>query len=121
MVDINKFIRHGDTDNPQKLAREHDLPQLDWSRISQRAAENNVILKEAHREVIRFLRDYYLHNGWPQSAAELTRDMEQAFSEHGGKAYLYQLFPQGPVAQAVTIAQLPAPAGVEQPSQGTVH
>lgn len=121
MVDINKFIQQSDTENPQMLDRKHDLPELNWRRISQRAAENNVILKEEHREVIRFLREYYLYNGWPESASELTRDLETAFTEHGGKKYLYQLFPDGPLAQATLIAELPKPARLEQPSQGTIH
>lgn len=121
MVDINKFIRADQEETPQKLARQQDLPELDWKRISQRAAENNVILKSPHREVITFLREYYLHNGWPDSAAELTRELEQAFADEGGRHYLYRLFPDGPLAQATTIAELPQPAGLEQPSQGTVH
>jgi tRNA 2-thiouridine synthesizing protein E len=121
MVDINKFIRDSDTESPQVLNRKQDIPELDWRRISQRAAENNVILKDEHREVIRFLREYYLYNGWPESAAELTRDLEEAFAEHGGKHYLYRLFPDGPLVQATAIAELPEPANLEQPSQGTVH
>jgi len=121
MVDINKFIRNTDTDNPQVMNRKQDLPELDWRRISQHAAESNIILKEEHREVIRFLREYYLYNGWPDNAAELTRVLEEAFDEHGGKHYLYRLFPDGPIATATRIADLPEPSNLEQPSQGTVH
>lgn len=121
MVDIKKFIHHSDTENPQMLDRKHDLPELNWRRICQRAAEDNVILKDEHREVIRFLREYYLYNGWPESASELSRELEAAFETEGGKKYLYRLFPEGPVSQATLIAELPAPAHLHQPSQGTVH
>lgn len=121
MVDINQYIRKPESNDPAKLDRKRDMPELDWRRISQLAAENNIILKEEHREVIRFLREYYLHNGWPESAAELTRELEEAFAAEGGKRYLYRLFPEGPLAQATLIAEIPAPARLEQPSQGTVH
>lgn len=121
MVDINQFIRNPDSNDPAKLDRQQEMPPLDWRRISQRAAENNVILKPEHREVIAFLREYYLHNGWPQSVAELSRDLESAFGEQGGRHYLFELFPDGPLAQGTRIAELPQPPHLEQPSQGTVH
>ncbi|MGM0595364.1 MAG: TusE/DsrC/DsvC family sulfur relay protein [Pseudomonadota bacterium] len=121
MVDIKKFIHEGAEESPQLLNRKQEMPELDWRRVSQRAAEEDVILKDEHREVVRFLREYYLYNGWPESASELTRELEEAFDEHGGKKYLYRLFPNGPIAQATDIAELPKPAELEQPSQGTVH
>jgi tRNA 2-thiouridine synthesizing protein E len=51
----------------------------------------------------------------------LTRDLERDFADAGGRRYLYQLFPRGPIAQACRLAGLPLPHGTISPSFGSVH
>ena len=121
MVDINKFIRRPDAENPGKLQRKLDLENIDWEQSRQRAAKEGIKLDNQHYEVIEFLRDYYIYNDWPNNAYELTQDLDEAFKEQGGKRYLFSLFPDGPIEQATRIGGLPSPANVENQSHGTVQ
>ena len=68
-------------------------------------------LTPAHLEVVRFLQAYMTeHTGVPD-ARELSMVMAQHFERQGGLAYLHQLFPEGPIAQASRIAGLEIPPG----------
>jgi len=121
MYDVNRTIRHqwlgrGDPDS--------DLLDLDhWSpHVAQRrAAEMGIELSDEHWQVIYCLRERYRQHGGAHSARELVRDMEREFADEGGRRYLYQLFPGGPVVQASHIAGLPLPPGTIDPSFGSVH
>jgi tRNA 2-thiouridine synthesizing protein E len=55
------------------------------------------------------LRGLYRKNGRAQSARQLGRALENDFHEEGGRRYLYQLFPRGPVSQGSRLAGVPAP------------
>jgi len=121
MYDINKIITHmsrGRTDPNSDLL---DLER--WSpALAQRYAEaQGIELTEAHWAVIFCLRERYRINGPARSARDLVRDMDHEFAAEGGRRYLYELFPRGPLLQACRIAGLPAPPGTCDLSFGSVH
>jgi tRNA 2-thiouridine synthesizing protein E len=49
------------------------------------------------------------------------RELDQEFAAEGGRRYLYDLFPRGPILQASRIAGLPLPPGTLDRSFGSVH
>lgn len=117
MLDINQAIANN-VDPTGNLA---GLPE--WSEIlgQKIAEEEGVVLTDVHWEVVRFLRGYYTQCGMPRSGTSLMRCLEDHFSGRGGKRYLYQLFPDGPVSQACHIAGLPIPPYSRDPSFGSVE
>ena len=73
-------------------------PENGWSEsVAQRiAAQSGIELSEAHWEVIRYVRDYYLERGFVRRSRELSSALNARFRDQGGKKYLYQLFHGGP-------------------------
>jgi len=109
-TDINKQIMQeeglaGDPDG--HLA---ELPPWSEQTAEQLAREAGVSLTDEHLEVLRFLRDRFSHEGQARSARQVIEALEKRFSERGGRRYLYQLFPGGPVTQGSQLAGLPQPA-----------
>lgn len=84
------------------------------------AAKEGITLTPAHWEVIEALRNHYQENGPDANARSLLQCMEVEFADRGGKQYLYELFPRGPVNQASRIAGLPLPPHSSDPSFGSV-
>lgn len=118
-ADITKFIL-----NEQAVERDPDgnmfeLPPWDMATAERLAAAERLDMTEEHWEVIRFLRDRFRRCGMAKSGRVLTEELEQAFSDRGGRRYLYGLFPHGPVGQGSRIAGLPLPAFTEDPSFGS--
>ncbi|MBE0504977.1 MAG: TusE/DsrC/DsvC family sulfur relay protein [Desulfuromonadales bacterium] len=86
----------------------------DWSEDLARhlAAEDGIILTEAHLEVIHFLRDYYRKYQIAPSIHILAREIGKVLGpEKGTTKYLHQLFPGGPAREACRYAGLPKPTG----------
>ena len=83
------------------------------------AREEGLELTPEHLMILKTLRTQFLRNG-PLSAREILHHMEDLVVDQGGKRYLYQLFPNGPVRQACHIAGLPIPSGSSNPSFGNV-
>ncbi len=111
---------------PAPLATETSMaPESfnEWSKAQARAlaAEEDIELTDAHREVIHFLRGHYEQNGTSCSARPLIKALSGAFKKQGGKRYLYTLFPRGPVVQACKISGIPLPAYALDLSFGSVH
>jgi len=73
------------------------------------AAAEGITLTPAHWEVIDALRHHYQANGLSSSGRSLLHCMEVEFADVGGKKYLFDLFPHGPVNQACRISGLPVP------------
>ena len=119
MPDIMKFIVN---DKATLEDPDGNLLVLDeWSEaIAEKLAiEEGLKLTDDHWEVIRFLRDYYKNNGLADSARALLHVLEQRYQAQGGRKYLYQLFPKGPIRQSSRIAGLPVPSYSKDPSFGT--
>ncbi|CUX97275.1 TusE/DsrC/DsvC family sulfur relay protein [Candidatus Hoaglandella endobia] len=67
-------------------------------------------LSEAHWEIIRFVRNFYLQYNTSPTVRMLIQAMSKSFGETKvNSRYLFRLFPQGPAKQATKIAGLPKP------------
>jgi tRNA 2-thiouridine synthesizing protein E len=120
MLDINKAIS-----NPQRYEHDpegnmSDLPPWSPHYANSEARLEGIELTEEHWEVIVFLRERYREHGNTDSAREILREMEERFCEGRGRAYLYELFPRGPVSQASHLAGLPLPPHTQDMSFGSV-
>ncbi|WP_130834633.1 sulfurtransferase TusE [[Erwinia] mediterraneensis] len=75
------------------------------------AAQEGIEMSEAHWEVVRFVRDFYLEFNTSPAIRMLVKAMAQKYgAEKGNSRYLFRLFPEGPAKQATKIAGLPKPA-----------
>jgi tRNA 2-thiouridine synthesizing protein E len=75
------------------------------------AEQEQIILTQAHWEVIHFVRKFYLRYKTSPAIRALTKAMKEEFGEQKANSrYLYRLFPKGPAKQATKIAGLPKPA-----------
>lgn len=99
------------------------LPNLKTNRvyhlIDQNAAASGLELTDAHREVIDFVLDFYEHCDDCQNARALADMMQQEFLQQGGRKYLYQLFPNGPLSTIHDLADLPKLGNESDKSFGT--
>jgi tRNA 2-thiouridine synthesizing protein E len=108
------------------IVRDHygDLVELDeWSPDIARslAREQGLTLTDDHFLVLNFVRDYYINqNGSTEDAHQILRSTEEYFADRGGRRWLYQLFPGGPMTQGMKIAGLPLPPHASDPSFGSV-
>lgn len=120
MSDIMKFIVNKEA--AEKDAEGHLLELGDWNEDIGRslAQQEGVEMSDSHWEVVRFLRDYYMKHG-RIPARKMTEVLDTAYASKGGRKYLYQLFPKGPVTQASRIAGLPMPQQSTDPSFGSSH
>ncbi|MEZ3498143.1 sulfurtransferase TusE [Pantoea sp. KPR_PJ] len=85
----------------------------DWSEelAEQIAQREGITLSEAHWEVVRFVRAFYLEYNTSPAIRMLVKAMAQQYGEEKGNSrYLFRLFPDGPAKQATKIAGLPKPA-----------
>ena len=117
MLDINQAIAN----NVDPTGNMAGMPE--WSETLGReiAEQEGIALADAHWEVVHYLRGYYMQCGMPRSGTSLLRCLEDHFSARGGKKYLYELFPRGPVSQAGRIAGLPLPPYSRDASFGSVE
>ena len=121
MPDINKLIA---TENMSAFEAESFLNDMEsWTEAKARdlASADGLELTDLHMQVIYWLRELYADCGPPAHGRALTQALEGAFLIQGGKKYLYQLFPNGPVAQGCRYAGLPAPPYTVDRSFGSVH
>lgn len=119
MLDINKATDDSEFCRHDPAGHMYGLPR--WSRaIAKRQAcdEGMDELSEMQWRVIYTLRGMYRKNGRAASARQITRTLENDFRDEGGRRYLYQLFPQGPVSQGSRLAGVPAPPYSSDPSFG---
>lgn len=89
------------------------LDHLVWcDELALIMAKNDTFeLTEAHWEVIRFVRKFYLTYNTSPAIRALTKAMKAEFGEaKASSRYLYKLFPEGPAKQATKYAGLPKPA-----------
>lgn len=119
MLDINHIIN---SEALQYLDPEGNMYDLEhWSplTVKKMAREEGLDeLTEAHWHVIYTLRDLYRKNGRSANAREVMHILEQDFINEGGRRYLYELFPKGPVSQGSRLAGVPVPPYSSDPSFG---
>jgi TusE/DsrC/DsvC family sulfur relay protein len=121
MLDINKYVTH-----PQQYANDPfgHMAELDhWSPLiaNRLAAQQGLTLTEEHWQVLYCLREQYRVCAEQWTARQLTRNLERDYREMGGRRYLFQLFPRGPIAQGCPLAGLPVPQDAIDRSFGSVH
>lgn len=121
MLDINKLIAIENLPACETEAFLHDMEIWTEEQALDLARAEGLELNEEHWAVIYWLRDLYADCGPPENARVLTHAMEEAFTGRGGKRYLYQLFPNGPVLQGCRLAGLSLPPGTVDRSFGSVH
>jgi len=88
------------------------LNSSDWSEalVPLLATEEGIELSEAHWEVVRFVREFYMEFNMSPAIRMLVKAMTQKYGEEKGNSrYLYRLFPKGPAKQATKLAGLPKP------------
>lgn len=111
MLDINKAIN--DVPNaryPDPEGHMYDLPPWTYATAQQQAdAEGLGNLTDQQWRVIHALRHLFRKQGRATSSRQLIRSLKDTFAAECQFQNLYQLFPQGPVAQGSRLAGLPSP------------
>jgi len=102
--------------NNESLATDKQGYLLDFNQWNEEVAvllaeTDDIELLEAHWEVIRFVRSFYLTYNTSPAIRALTKAMKAEFGEEKASSrYLYRLFKEGPAKQATKYAGLPKPA-----------
>ena len=110
-----------DIDSQERTHREELLDGLDEAHVRDMASEEGIELTDEHLGVIECLRDYYLELGDAENGRDLEEMLDEIFDGHGGRKYLWTLFPGGPVSQGMRIAGLPVPPHSGDKGFGTVR
>lgn len=120
-VDINKFIHRGGDVSRDPEGHMLGLPAWDEEIAEELARKEGIKLTPAHWDVVRFVREHFRRHGRADSGRVLSEALDMAFHDHGGRRWLYTLFPHGPVAQASRIAGLPLPPYTTDASFGSAE
>lgn len=121
MYDVNKFIAN---EKLQTSDPEGHLAGLEhWSPLvaNRIAGDEGLALEDEHWQVIYCLREWFRMLGPDWTARQMTHKLEREYADLGGRRYLYELFPHGPLAQGCRLAGLPLPVGTLSPSFGSAH
>ena len=118
MSDSMDDILHPRPDERRRPEFPHAPPQWDETGARALAAESGVLLTKGSWDVLRFLQAYYAEHERIE-VHRLVRALQQHFEHLGGRRYLYQLFPGGPIAQGSRIAGLTPPPGSTDDSFGS--
>jgi len=74
--------------------------------VAERAEQEGIELTPEHWDAIDFVMDVYESCPECRHAREMSKMLDDEFREQGGRKYLYQLFPSGPVRQISNLVQL---------------
>ncbi len=121
MSNILKHLGRESSLDPDLQDRMADLEGWNESVARKIAAEQDLELNEDHWDVIHFLRRHYLEHGSVTHARQLTEILGEYYAKKGGGKFLYDLFPNGPVAQGCKLAGLPAISDSTNSSFGSVQ
>jgi tRNA 2-thiouridine synthesizing protein E len=86
--------------------------QQDWNeKVAEALArQNDLVLNDAHWEIIHFIRRYYQQYQHLPNARMFVRAVRHELGdEKGNSRYLQRLFPEGPLKYACLCAGLPKP------------
>jgi tRNA 2-thiouridine synthesizing protein E len=89
------------------------LDYTDWSEemVPLLAEQEQIVLTDAHWEVVRFVRAFYEEYETSPAIRALVKAMAAKYGpEKGNSRYLQRLFRKGPAKQATKLAGLPKPA-----------
>ena len=110
-----------DIDSQERTHRKQMLDGLGIAHVRKMADEEGIQLTNEHMGVIECLRDYYLELGEAENGRDLEEMLNEIFAGHGGRKYLWRLFPGGPVTQGSRLAGLPIPPHTGDKGFGTVR
>jgi tRNA 2-thiouridine synthesizing protein E len=110
-----------DIDSQARTYRKNLLDELGEERVNEMAEKEGITLSNEHLGVIECLRDYYLEFGEAEKGRDIEDMLNEVFDGHGGRKYLWKLFPGGPVTQGMRIAGLPVPPHSGDKGFGTVR
>jgi tRNA 2-thiouridine synthesizing protein E len=83
------------------------------------AKHDGIQLRDDHWELIGALQEYYHKVEFPK-LRQVKDALEERFHTRGGMKYLYEILPEGPVAEGCKLAGLNVPAGAVDKSFGSV-
>ena len=78
-----------------------------YSSIKRKADELGLSLNDKQWEVINFVMDFYEICDDCKNARKLADIMQEEYAVQGGRKYLYQLFPKGPINTIHDLVDLP--------------
>ena len=110
-----------DIDSQARTHRKALLDELGEGNVREMAGQEGIELTDEHLGVVECLRDYYLELGEAENGRDLEEMLNEVFAGHGGRKYLWRLFPGGPVTQGLRIAGLPLPPHSGDKGFGTVR
>ena len=110
-----------DVDSQERTRRKQLLDGMGIAHVRMMAAKEDIELTDEHLGVIECLRDFYLEVGEAKHGRELEEMLDEVFSSHGGRKFLWRLFPGGPVTQGSKLAGLPIPPHTGDKGFGTVR
>jgi tRNA 2-thiouridine synthesizing protein E len=110
-----------DVDSQARTYRKQLLEGLGETHVRDMASRDGIRLTDEHLGVIECLRDYYLEFGEAKKGRDLEEMLDDIFAGHGGRKYLWHLFPNGPVTQGMRLAGLPVPPHTGDKGFGTVR
>lgn len=126
--ELEKFVEDAealdmDTDvaGQQRANREKQLARWNEQEARRTAEQLGLELTDGHLAVVKVLRDHYLEHGTAEDGRALETLLTETFADRGGKNYLHQLFPGGPVNQGLRIADLPIPPHTVDSGFGTAR
>jgi tRNA 2-thiouridine synthesizing protein E len=108
-------------DSQERTYRKQLLDDLGQTHVREMAGKEGIVLTNEHLGVIECLRDYFLEFGHAEKGRDLEEMLDEIFAGHGGRKYLWLLFPNGPVTQGMRIAGLPVPPHTGDKGFGTVR
>ena len=121
MNNIEENISYSPTGNNDSSNRAQEIDNWNIEQATLEANQHGLEIGSEHIDVMNFLREYYVEHGWPKRTHQLSRLLDRTFKHIGGKRYLHQLFPQGPLSQGARLAGLPSLQNVVDRSFGTSH
>jgi tRNA 2-thiouridine synthesizing protein E len=110
-----------DVDSQERTYRKQLLDGLGETQVREMAGKEGIALTNEHLGVIECLRDYFLEFGEAKKGRDIEEMLDEIFAGHGGRKYLWHLFPHGPVTQGMRIAGLPVPPHTEDAGFGTAR
>ena len=110
-----------DIDSQARTYRKNLLDELGEEQVNEMAEKEGITLSNEHLGVIECLRDYYLEFGEAEKGRDIEDMLDEVFDGHGGRKYLWTLFPGGPVTQGMRVAGLPMPPHSGDKGFGTVR
>ena len=108
-------------ESQERTYRKQLLDDLGKTHVHEMANKEGVDLTNEHLGVIECLRDYFLEFGEAEKGRDIEEMLDEVFTGHGGRKYLWNLFPSGPVTQGMRIAGLPVPPHSGDMGFGTVR